>query len=552
MEEKPKNNVYNQDVIIMGGGIAGTLTALELANKGFKVKIIERRSDVMLATSASNAARENTGLHYPKDFETGMKVMERSAYFHLLLPGFRRTQDTDPVSGRITPIAGTQYFVTSNPDEQHVNEEQVRNATEALKQGYADLTKRFPKLLEIYGKPEELFTELTAHKCNFPHNTCYGVQSQDKFFDINNLAASITEAVENHPNIEVYTNHSITDIAHEQDGKFNVTCKDSDGKEVHFIGDQVVNNTWTNASLLDSKLTMRQISYPPMTAYHPPDNTTSFTNAPANDLGEYASSSTVSSYSSANEQILAPNSSTLVKDQYIRLKGMLILKVPDDFVIDGPKFVISKNGAALIPLPTPGLIALIGGESSILDKVAGKGEPERWGAVLNKNITPANIAQVEDETGLKLQDFADEVLQKGKDLFHLPPETEICRIVTGTIATEDKDITTRKSDIFRPISFEVPGYVSVVTDKFYNGPTVAVATAQMVEQNAYKLANLPVPASLRKDLNELVSDTIAERERTGEYPVQPIESPGRVRDFCVRHKRLNSGSLSEAIFNAKS
>ena len=38
----------NTNIAVIGGGIAGTLSAIELANKGFHVDLYDREADIML------------------------------------------------------------------------------------------------------------------------------------------------------------------------------------------------------------------------------------------------------------------------------------------------------------------------------------------------------------------------------------------------------------------------------------------------------------------------------------------------------------------------
>lgn len=56
-----------KEVAIIGGGIFGILSALEIAKKGYPVVIFERESDIITGASLINQCRVHMGYHYPRD-----------------------------------------------------------------------------------------------------------------------------------------------------------------------------------------------------------------------------------------------------------------------------------------------------------------------------------------------------------------------------------------------------------------------------------------------------------------------------------------------------
>lgn len=68
-------------VAVVGGGIFGCATALELARAGFSVTLFEAGSDIMQAASGINQYRMHRGYHYPRSSETILSCMEATPLF---------------------------------------------------------------------------------------------------------------------------------------------------------------------------------------------------------------------------------------------------------------------------------------------------------------------------------------------------------------------------------------------------------------------------------------------------------------------------------------
>jgi glycine/D-amino acid oxidase-like deaminating enzyme len=71
---------YQQlDVIVVGGGIFGCLTAIELTKSGLDVSLFEKNNNIMQEASLNNQNRLHLGYHYPRDLETA-KQCQRGFY----------------------------------------------------------------------------------------------------------------------------------------------------------------------------------------------------------------------------------------------------------------------------------------------------------------------------------------------------------------------------------------------------------------------------------------------------------------------------------------
>ena len=60
-------NVFQTDVVVIGGGIFGSCTAIELAKNGINVTLVEKNTQIMQGASLNNQNRLHLGYHYPRD-----------------------------------------------------------------------------------------------------------------------------------------------------------------------------------------------------------------------------------------------------------------------------------------------------------------------------------------------------------------------------------------------------------------------------------------------------------------------------------------------------
>ena len=68
-------------VVIIGGGIFGSLSALEIAKKGIPVVLFEKNSNIIGGASIVNQCRVHMGYHYPRDEKTAADSLEAKVGF---------------------------------------------------------------------------------------------------------------------------------------------------------------------------------------------------------------------------------------------------------------------------------------------------------------------------------------------------------------------------------------------------------------------------------------------------------------------------------------
>ena len=63
----------NNSVGVVGAGLFGCITAIELARNGFDVEIYEKSSEIFNGATSNTQNRLHLGLHYPRDHETAIQ-----------------------------------------------------------------------------------------------------------------------------------------------------------------------------------------------------------------------------------------------------------------------------------------------------------------------------------------------------------------------------------------------------------------------------------------------------------------------------------------------
>lgn len=73
--------MHQTDFIVTGGGLFGVYAALFLAEKKYKVCLIEKESELFTKASVINQARLHSGYHYPRSISTALMAQEYKSRF---------------------------------------------------------------------------------------------------------------------------------------------------------------------------------------------------------------------------------------------------------------------------------------------------------------------------------------------------------------------------------------------------------------------------------------------------------------------------------------
>ncbi|KZB69563.1 FAD-dependent oxidoreductase [Thalassospira sp. MCCC 1A01148] len=201
------------DVVIIGGGVFGCLSAIEIAKKGFSVVLLEKNTDLMLAATLNNQNRLHLGYHYPRDVETAIQCQRGfddfyKSYKNCILDGFDNA-----------------YFISA-----------------------LDSKVDFVEYAAFCDRASLPFRELNlADFCEPVLNVEGGILTGEVVYDSKLLRAEVLEELLKN-NVEVRCNHNVDRVLEISSG-FAVFC---DGKQL--TARAIVNCTYANFSSFNKDL----------------------------------------------------------------------------------------------------------------------------------------------------------------------------------------------------------------------------------------------------------------------------------------------------------
>ena len=202
-------------VTVIGGGIFGCTTALELSAKGFDVNLFELNDDILKGASKNNFNRVHLGYHYPRDLETALQ--SKTGY-----ENFIRTFSECIVEG-----FPNYYFIA--------------------KEGSKTSPSQFIDFCEKAGLPYETVKsneiELEVQNCSM------GIRANEVVYDHELLRKNIRRSFLRSPNISVNCNSKIDRISR-QSSNFQTVLSSG---EV-FESDAIVNSAYSNINAFDAMI----------------------------------------------------------------------------------------------------------------------------------------------------------------------------------------------------------------------------------------------------------------------------------------------------------
>lgn len=195
------------DVIIIGAGLAGTLSALKIPLH-LKVLLIESGSEILPITSSSynECYKLHTGVHYVGDIDTAKNCLMKSIEFARELP--------DYISGGHDLLSpwrrGRHYFMSNSL----VHVEEAREIALHLQTVYSQLVMNDERN-KLFGEPEDFILFLTptdySHiKQEIPFydslgkvsaiSIALGIETAESQIDIHRLKSHLQQRIALSPN----------------------------------------------------------------------------------------------------------------------------------------------------------------------------------------------------------------------------------------------------------------------------------------------------------------------------------------------------------------
>jgi glycine/D-amino acid oxidase-like deaminating enzyme len=220
----------NESIAVIGGGIAGCLTAEALASTGYDVSLFEAADNLMIGTSA-NAVQAHLGGLYPGSPETARECLRAAIALKKTLP---QSLNERTIS----------YLVA---DESPVSLDEYLTAYQGLREYYGSL----PASDQVFGRPEDFYRALPPTEYGYAKNVQGGIATKEPGLNMDGARQALTTKLAAH-GVKVFTNTEVV-AATPQSKRFNLQLKSAQhcGK---IAFDQVVNTSGYNSLALDSQL----------------------------------------------------------------------------------------------------------------------------------------------------------------------------------------------------------------------------------------------------------------------------------------------------------
>ncbi len=242
--------MIKQKVVILGAGIQGCCTALELANRGFKVDLIEQDPIPFNRSSIRNEGKIHIGLVYINDpgFETPRLMLKGALNFSKNLERWIGKSAYD------LNISTPFWYLVAN--DSFLNPDQLEQRYQRLQKHYEEIKSQNGQTLNYLGNsPDQLAMRSTEAELAEHFNTRElqgGFKTGELAIDTSKLAEHIRTAVIKNPNIHFWYNHKVESVSLKK-GFYTIEGVNSSSSwKMESL--QVVNATWMSKYKIDQSL----------------------------------------------------------------------------------------------------------------------------------------------------------------------------------------------------------------------------------------------------------------------------------------------------------
>lgn len=237
------------EILVLGAGLTGSCTAMELARRGFEVVLVDRESQALNRASLRNEGKIHLGLIYAND--------PTMATAHLQLKGALRFRS---LLHRWLG-ASVDTIRTSTPFDYLVARDSVLSPAELsahyekVEQLYRAERSSDPALDYLGSRPERLWRALSAEAWSPAFRAssfAAGFRTAERAIDTADLAVHVREALARQPRIAFLPNHTVEDV---RDTGNNIEASGRHGADRWSItAAQVVNATWEHRLKFDRQM----------------------------------------------------------------------------------------------------------------------------------------------------------------------------------------------------------------------------------------------------------------------------------------------------------
>ena len=245
------------EVIVIGAGAAGFSAALELADRGYQVKLIEQAT-LGSGASGSNPGRMGHGFHYV-DVDTAKMYLRASVQVQRKYPDYLIGKE-HPLDH---PLRRARYFITKQSDN---TPELILASYLQIKEEYSRLIKEDPEN-EVFGPEENFLRVLELAEYESQVNTdlvVMGIETAEHLFHWHAFAKDIKDKIHANKNIVLYEHTEVVRIERGElnEDRFSIHVKEkhsSSETERVFHTNYLVNSTWQNIEFFNNQLGLPMI-----------------------------------------------------------------------------------------------------------------------------------------------------------------------------------------------------------------------------------------------------------------------------------------------------
>lgn len=219
-----------EQVAVIGSGITGCLSALELTNHGYKVSMFEEQSSAFSGSSA-RAIQAHLGGLYSASPNTARECLDSAIEFKKALPFALNRHRA--------------LFLVANKSEVNL-EEYV-----AFYQNLTDYYESLPGDQHVFGSPQNFYSLLEAKEVTFAKNIEGGIATQEPGLDMPNARKTLLWRLAS-KQVTIHTSTEVIGAEPKNNGFDLVLQTLSSQEKVHFA--QVINAGSYKARLLDHQL----------------------------------------------------------------------------------------------------------------------------------------------------------------------------------------------------------------------------------------------------------------------------------------------------------
>lgn len=243
------------DIIIIGAGIAGVLSAIECAKDDGQIYLFEELDDILQGTSQAQSYRLHTGLHYPDtDFITSVKCLHDT---------IRALRD---LPSNCIRIQKSRYYLMSNSP---FNQKHMIKTARLLQKSYQALINE-DAANAVLGEPENLiqfiepknYESYVSAKIPFQNennteeqiSVIFAIDIVEPQIDIKQLRAYLNQKLKETRNIHLFTRHKVTSIQPRNDDfGYKVIAMTPNNKPHEILSDAIINCSWQRMEDLTPK-----------------------------------------------------------------------------------------------------------------------------------------------------------------------------------------------------------------------------------------------------------------------------------------------------------